>query len=172
MNKCVCIIGPESSGSKLIARICSHVLGISQFNEWNGTGWSNNGLHKVIHRSLPYDIPPKFPDVDEWISANTGKFEIYFILTTRDISISEISRFQRWGKPLHQSREETSVAREIMISVLHKNVNCFIWSYESFMFLGKEYLKSLYSFLGVESEFMPIIIDGNKSKVVGIEGVV
>jgi hypothetical protein len=35
-NKCVFVIGPESTGSKLIAKVCSHALGIDKFGVWNG----------------------------------------------------------------------------------------------------------------------------------------
>ncbi|MFZ4520872.1 MAG: hypothetical protein ACOYNC_04165 [Bacteroidales bacterium] len=163
-NKCVFVIGPESSGSKLIARICSHALGIKQFEDWNGTGWSDNGNHKVLHRSLPYDNPPKFPDIDEWISANEKEYELYLILTTRDITVSEFSRLKRWGKSSSQSIEETEKARIIMTSVMKREIAFFIWSYETFLFLGKDYLDCLYKFLGINSDFIPELIDGNRGK--------
>lgn len=165
MNKCVFVLGPESSGSMLIAKICSHVLGIHEYGEWSGVAWSHKGRHKVCHRSLPHGYPPIFPNIEEWISENEKEYDIHFILTTRDISISELSRFHRWAKPFKQSRDESVKAREIMITIIHSRQAYFIWSYETFMFLKKEYLNCLYLFLGVKSDFIPSLIDTNRSKV-------
>ncbi len=165
-RKCVFVIGPESSGSMLVAKICSHVLGIHKYGDWSGVAWSDKGHHKVCHRSLPYGNPPKYPDVEQWISDNEKNYAIYFILTTRDITISELSRFYRWAKPFKQSQKESAKAMNIMCMIINSKYKYFVWSYEAFMFLKKEYLNSLYQFLGVESEFIPNLIDANRGKVV------
>lgn len=164
-NKCVFVIGPESSGSKLVARICSHVLQIQDFDDWNGTAWSDRGEHKVCHRSLPYNLPPKFPDIEEWISTHHESYDLCFILTTRDITLSELSRIERFSKSKPQVEAESAKAREIMLDVLRKPYPVLIWSYETFMFLGLAYLKQLYQFLGVQSDFCPPIIDGNRKRL-------
>ena len=52
-----------------------------------------------------------------------------------------------------------------MLEVMHGDIPYFIWSYESFMFLGSDYLQNLYQFLGVESDFMPELRDANEGKV-------
>ena len=165
MKKCIIVIGPESTGSKLIAKIIAHVLDIKPFGDWNGTGWCDGGHHKVYHRSLPYDLPPKFPDIPALIGENRNNFDISFILTTRDITISEISRNLRWGKGLGQVRKESARAREIMTEVMNSGLPGFIWSYETFIFLGKHYLDRLYSFVGLSSDFIPELADGNRSKI-------
>ncbi|MEM8777525.1 MAG: hypothetical protein AAGF26_01370 [Cyanobacteria bacterium P01_G01_bin.49] len=166
MRKCIFVIGPESSGSMLIAKICSHVLGIHEYGTWDGVAWSDKGEHKVCHRSLPYGSkPPKFPNIEHWISQNEESYEVYFILTTRDITISELSRFYRFLKPLKQSQKESEKARDIMTMIINSKYKHFIWSYETFMFLKKEYLNCLYKFLDMESEFIPNIVDSNSSKV-------
>lgn len=166
MNKCVFVIGPESSGSKLIAKVCAHVLGIYEFGQWNGTGSCESGEHKVYHRSLPYGDPPKYPDIQEWIEENKSRYELYFILTTRDISISELSRHDRWSRPAELSRQQSLKAKEIMVGVMKSGFNFFIWSYETFIFLDKNYLDLLYRYLGVESDFLPELIDGNRKKII------
>ncbi len=158
-------MGTESSGSKLIAKICSHALGIQKYGDWNGNAWSNNGLHKVYHRSLPYNKPPLYPNIEELLSENQENHEIFFILTTRDKTISELSRFYKYSKPIEQSRLESFKALEIMTLILNSNNKCFIWSYETFMFLQKVYLNKLYQFLDIESDFIPELIDGNYSKI-------
>ncbi|MEO9850087.1 MAG: hypothetical protein ABJE80_12775 [Reichenbachiella sp.] len=167
-RKCVFVIGPESSGSMLIAKICSHVLGIQAYGSWDGAGWSDEGHHKVCHRSLPYSNPPVFPDIDAWISTNKDEYNIHFVLTTRDLMISEISRFDRFAKPLRQSKLESEKAKEIMKGVMNKDQKYLIWSYETFLFLGLDYLQLLYQFLDVKSDFIPDLVDGNRSKIVKI----
>jgi len=164
-KKCVFVIGPESSGSKFAAKICSHVLDIQTFGEWDGTAWSDKGGDCVLHRSLPYMTPPIFPDVQEWINAKQDDYELYFLLTTRDITLSQISRYERWGKSLHQSTEESERARSIMSSVMRSHQKYLLWSYESFMFLKQDYLTLLYDFLNVDSDFMPELKDGNIGKI-------
>jgi len=161
----VFVIGPESSGSMLIAKICSHVLDIQGYDKWNGVAWSDRGMHKVCHRSLPYGDPPKFPNLERWILENETNYELYFILTTRDIFLSERSRFRRWEKSFQQSQAESAMAKEIISNVIKGGYPFFIWSYETFMYLERAYLECLYRFLGVESNFIPMLFDGNRSQV-------
>ena len=166
MNKCVFILGPESSGSKLIARICSHVLTIQKYGDWKGNKCSDNGNCKVCHYSLPNGLnPPVFPDVSGLIASNTERFDIYFVLTTRDMTISELSRQRRFGKLPEQVAAESAAAREILANLLNSGQKCFIWSYETFVFLGDVYLQQLYAFLGVDSDFAPLITDGNQKYI-------
>ena len=129
-------------------------------------GWSDRGYHKVCHRSLPHRKPPVYANIEELISENCAEYEIYFILTTRDISISEVSRMHRLAKPLSDTRTESDKAREIMIAVINSGYKYFVWSYETFMYLDKYYLKDLYSFIGVESDFIPDLYDANRKKTV------
>ena len=91
-KKCVFVIGPEGTGSKLVARVCADALNIQPFAAWDGGGWCDHGYHKVCHRSLPYGDPPRFPDLSSWISTHEGKYDLFFILTTRDVTISHYSR--------------------------------------------------------------------------------
>lgn len=167
MNKCVLVVGPESSGSMLIAKACAHALKIAEFGQWNGVGWVGKDDHKLCHRSLPYDTPSQFPDIAQWLSDHEA-YEVKFILVTRDITMSELSRFQRWGKPFEQSERESKRAQQIMKEIMKGDQPYFIWSYETFMFLGESYLKDLYAYLGVESDFMPSLVDGNRDKVAKI----
>jgi hypothetical protein len=164
-KKCVFVLGPESTGSKLIGKVCSHAMGIQEFGTWEGSAWSDAGGNKVYHRSLPYGLKPKFPDVDAWVAEHKDEFDISFVLTTRDITISQLSRYQRWKKPTQQAAEESETAKQIMLSVMEMPYPYFIWSYETFMFLGEAYLQTLYKFLDVECSFMPKLIDANAKKV-------
>jgi len=75
----------DLNGTKLIAKIISHALNIDQYGEWNGMGWSDKGMHKVCHRSLPFLIPPQYPDIEKWIHENRHVYDVFFVITTRDI---------------------------------------------------------------------------------------
>lgn len=163
--KCVFVIGPESSGSKLIAKIISHALNIDQYGEWNGMGWTENGMHKVCHRSLPFLIPPQYPDIEKWIHDNQRDYDIFFVITTRDITLSEISRIKRFKKTSTQVQEESKRANEIIRDLIKSRQKYYIWSYETFMFLEMDYLKLLYNFLGINSDYMPALIDGNRKSL-------
>ncbi|MEP4053043.1 MAG: hypothetical protein ABJN22_12440 [Litorimonas sp.] len=163
--KCVFVLGPESTGSKFLAKICSHVLGIHQFGHWDGTAWSDKGGHCVLHRSLPYENPPNFPDVFKWVEEKEPNYELFFVMTTRDITMSQLSRYERWKKPSDTAAKESERAREIMVSVLKSDQKSFLWSYETFMFLKRDYLAQLYAFLDISSDFLPELIDGNAKKV-------
>jgi hypothetical protein len=126
---------------------------------------SNSDRHMVCHRSLPYGKKCHFPDLSDWLNEYEKDYDIYFILTTRDITVSKFSRYQRWKKPPKHSTEESETAKKIMLSVIDGQQPYFIWSYESFMFFGSPYLQSLYHFLGIESDFSPELKDANVNKV-------
>jgi hypothetical protein len=164
--KCVFVLGPESSGSKLCARIIAHVLGIAAFDAWDGTAWAVSDQHRVLHRSLPYGLDtPRYPDVRKLVGRFAPGFNLYFVLTTRDITISERSRIERFGKPLAQVSRETKKARSMMQKIMALDFPRLVFSYESLVYLGKPYLQDLYRFLGVESGFQPVITDGNRKRI-------
>jgi len=165
MNKCVFVVGPESTGSKLISRILADALGVVQYSQWDGTGCVDNGKDKLCHRSLPYGIPPRYPDIADWINKHRDDYELFFVITTRDITLSETSRIKRFPKNLGQVRRETKHAKMIISELLKSNNKCYIFSYETFMFLQIDYLRKLYEFLGIDSTFIPELIDGNVRRI-------
>lgn len=68
---------------------------------------------------------------------------------------------------MEQVKGESLNAKVIISELLGSEQKCFIFSYESFMFLELEYLRRLYKFLGIESDFIPEIADGNKRRLTG-----
>jgi len=114
---------------------------------------------------MPFGAPPRFPSIEEWISENANDYDIYFILTTRDATISEFSRVARFSKTLTEVRQDSETARTLMRKVIDSGEKNLIWSYEAFMFLREDYLKRLYSFLGVDSDFIPPLQDGNEMRI-------
>ena len=164
-NKCVFVMGPEGSGSKLAARLCADALGISPFGEWDGNGWCEGQSCKVLHRSLPYGDPPRFPDIAQWVARNEGDSDLYFVLTTRDQTLSEYSRLSRFPKSLSQLHAESEHAQAAMAEVMRSGQKYFIWSYETFMLLGADYLGDLHLFLAAESGSLPQLVDGNAARI-------
>lgn len=161
--KCIFVTGKEGTGGGLIARTLSHVLGIQEFQSWDGCvpHISCQGGDKVQHTSLPYGGGEgNWPDVARWVDKNRD-YEQYFVITTRDVNISEMSKMVQCGKDLSQVRRETQGAHRVLTQIMQGGHRTFIFSYETFMFLQETYLQRLYRFLGVESKFMPPLEDGN-----------
>ena len=97
MKRLIIVTGFESSGSVFAARIVSFVLGkCSKFGDWNGYGWNGKYGEKlvIVHRSMPYMRNPK-----RWINDLENEIALLkdysreFIICTRDLNISRISRF-------------------------------------------------------------------------------
>jgi len=164
-RKGVFVLGPEGSGSKLVARIVAHILEVDSFESWGGGGCVDRGGHKVCHRSIPYGTASRMPDVNAWVADHEEDYELLLIIAIRDRTLSENSRLERFSKPYRRVQQESEEARALLAEVLEGEQRCFIWSYETFMFLGATYLKRLYTFLGVSSDFMPVLVDGNKKRL-------
>ncbi len=178
-RKCVFIIGPESSGSTLIAQIISAAL--------NGdTAWSGRGFnccnspfcdratdftkpcsqveHLVCHRSLPFGQKPEWPPIKEWQSM----YEAYFVLCTRDSTISALSVKKRFQRKSEHIAEHQSLAREILTDLLKSKAKSFLWSYETFMFLKEAYLEEIFSFLDLTSDYRPAEIKDANPKYIDL----
>ena len=163
---CVFVIGTESSGSKLIARILAHALGIEPYGNWNGSGWaiSQRSPHRLCHRSQPYGSEGRFSDIRQWNHDNRD-FTIRYVICTRDVTISERSRRARWPGRRGTFAEQTERARSLIRDVM-RTCDYTIWSYETFMFIGADYLRTLYCSLGIESDFVAIdTVDANPKHV-------
>ncbi len=165
-RKCVFVIGPEGSGSTLIAKLISTAL--NNTADWNGRGFNccnevacdketgyvkphKDVEHLVCHRSLPFMYDPLWPPVEEW----RNEYDAYFVICTRDINISKLSIIKRFGRKAATIDEHHNKARAIITNLLQTHQNSFVWSYESFMFLREAYFKRLLHFLGQESNYFP-----------------
>lgn len=186
-RRCVFVVGPESSGSMLAAKIVAHVLGVRPYGEWDPpTGWSHGDLPQgrvsdvaqknavaartdtVCHRSLPHGRDADlYPDIDQWLSMN-GDALTRFVITTRDVNIVDRSKRKRFNRPESLCRMNRERSREWIADALRRRLPCFIWSYETLVYLREDYLRLLYAFLGVESDFVPPdLFDGNAKYVTG-----
>jgi hypothetical protein len=186
-RRCVFVVGPESSGSRLAAKIVAHVLGVHAYGHWaTPVGWSHSdlpqghvsdsahniavaaGTDTVCHRSLPYGRKgDTYPDLERWCSMNRDALT-QFVITTRDVSIVDRSKRIRFNRTEALCQMNRQRSRQWIADVVQRKLPCFIWSYETLVYLREDYLRQLYAFLGVESDFVPPdLFDGNEKYVSG-----
>jgi hypothetical protein len=99
-----------------------------------------------------------WPPIEEWQSI----YNAYFIICTRDTTISKLSVAKRFKRKIETISEHQNQSMQIIVDILRSKSKSFIWSYETFMFLKEYYLRELFRFVDVQSEYIPeCIIDGN-----------
>jgi hypothetical protein len=171
------IIGPESTGSTYVAKIIASNLG---FEDWNGRGFNccddafcdigNGFLHPctavdpiVCHRSLPFGGHLHQPPIEDW----KATYNCRFVICTRDISISESSRHNRFGKSLQQCQQESEEARVRLQRLMQaEEESTFVFSFESMLYLQVDYLRRLFDFLEIELMNPPTDIRNENRKYV------
>lgn len=159
-------MGPESSGSLLTARICAQVLMDVPFDSERTEKWEDDAGNRVWRVSLPSGPETTFVDVNQLVQDYSQTHDLHFILTTRDITLSEYSRrgrFMRRGS--YEVKRHSDRAHDIMLQIMTMDYPWYISSYETMIFLGKPYLDLMYEFLGVESDFIPSLRDGNLNRI-------
>jgi hypothetical protein len=158
-ENCIFITGPESSGSTLVAKIIAQVLGNPT---WSGRGFNccddaqcdaDNGYinpcrkveRLVCHRSLPFKH--YWPPFDAWKEKYNGKY----IICTRDKTICRYSQLTRFSwkdeKILKEEEKKVSLLLDDLIN--SEDTSTFIWSYETYVLLGKTYLNLLADYLEI-----------------------
>jgi len=158
-QSCIFVTGPESSGSTLIAKILSEVLGNPSWtgrgfnccNDWQcdeASGYTQPCRpveHLVCHRSLPFKH--FWPPIDRWKEMYDGKY----IICTRDKNISRNSQLTRfkWKTDGLLLEEEKKVAGLLDDLINDPNTPTFIWSYETYVLLGHSYLNLLADFVEI-----------------------
>ena len=94
---CVFVVGTESSGSKLIARILAHALGIRPYGTWNASGWATSpeSPHRICHRSRRQRWPERprniMREVMRTCSYTIWSYETFMLL--RDEYLQGLYRF-------------------------------------------------------------------------------
>ena len=165
MKRLIIVTGFESSGSVFAARIVSFVLGkCSKFGDWNGYGWNGKYGEElvIIHRSMPYMRNPK-----RWINDLENEIALLkdysreFIICTRDLNISRISRIKRFGGTHSDYKNDDKRAAEIFSRIISEE-KYFILNLETAIALGDAYYQGLFAWLNVETNFSPKVIDVNK----------
>jgi hypothetical protein len=163
MKKALVVLGYESSGSVFAAKVVSYVTGkCSYFEEWNGYGFNGSiGDDLVIlHRSIPYMRPKLWHDEPQELLTLFKGYDVQFIICTRDLSISHLSRMKRFGGTNADCVADSHRATMLFKKII-ENYQCFIFSYETMVALDYAYFKELYRWLNIDSDFKPDIKDGN-----------
>jgi hypothetical protein len=167
-KKAYIITGPESSGSVFISRVVSYVVGKdASYGQWDGYGMNGKIGDDIVclHRSQPYANAETYYTLEQYQEDFSG-YDIYFIVTTRDMHISAISKAKRFKRNQKEILENKKVSREILTRIMSSNEKSFVWSYETMLYLGEAYFKKLYEFLKVDSSFVPgDMKDGNKKYI-------
>ena len=106
-RKHIIVTGPEGSGGALVAKTIAHVLGVCDYDAWDGVDPHavERGKVRVQHTSLPAGRPSQFPDLTGWIEGNAG-YSPQFVLTVRDNGISVRSKMRRAEKSLDEAEAE------------------------------------------------------------------
>ena len=93
-------------------------------------------------------------------------YEVYVVLTVRDYTIAAHSKYREHTQQhLETARNEMDRAIALMNSAIEAHAQTFVCSYEACMTLGAPYFKHLYRFLGVESDHLPTLRDGNRKYI-------
>ncbi|MAX74275.1 MAG: hypothetical protein CMH66_11520 [Nioella sp.] len=165
MRTAIVVTGFESSGSVFISKTISHVNGSClTFGDWNGHGFNRpigeDGI--VLHRSIPYRRPRRWhDDPAELHEIFIGYDRIRFVLTTRDLSISIASRMRRFGGTTEDYLEDNRRTTRFLQSIMAREDH-FIWNYETMCAFQHVYFQQLYAWLGIESSFLPDVVDANR----------
>ncbi|WP_417250203.1 hypothetical protein [Celeribacter sp.] len=166
-KKIVFVIGQESSGSRLVAKACAASLGIVGFDDWNAIGWTHGADASVCHRSLPFGTPPRFPDIGRWLSKYGDGNELFFVITTRDVTLSDLSKVETFGKSADQVAAEREKVRATIGEVMASGHPYRFVSYETLMLLGEAYWSELYDALGIPpaARVFPELKDANRKRI-------
>jgi len=154
-KKAYIITGPESSGSVYISKIISWVVDKDKaYGDCDGYGMNGKVGDKIVclHRSQPFGKDKRFFSLSEFESLFKG-YDIYFIVTTRDGSISNRSKKKRFKHTIKEMKTHRAKSKKIIKEILESEHKSFIWNYETFMYLQKVYLNELYNFLGTKKSF-------------------
>lgn len=155
-KKTIAIIGPEASGSRLVARtVAVWERVIESINEWDGTLIKVNEDKRIIHRSIPSG-PHKYIIDIERLKESSSSLKIIF--TTRDKNISQISRQnsdEEHLKWIEENKAAIKKTKELEISY-------FIFSYEALLLYESLYWFELLEFTKSDFIYIPRLVDGNR----------
>lgn len=171
-DKCIMVIGPESTGTHFISQILVCAAGIrndmdtAKFGDF---GEIENEMNRVHHISLPTSPKAVFMPIEQMVVDFKKQFkEVYVVCCTRDITMSEKSRLNRMPfRTPDDVVNHTEHANKIISGVIenHSDIS-FIWSYETFMFLKHNYMKKLYEFLKIENDFTEYVVNDANPKYI------
>lgn len=171
-NKLIVVIGAESSGNRLIFETLKKASGYADDEQEMAKWWDNErimqyDIDRITFRSLPHfgvGNDRRFVDpVSFGDNAKRAGYDVRFVVATRDQSIVKKSKtnLHCLGDGNMAAREMSETRRIIGRLLAVHGESCFVWNYETFMFLHGDYLLTLYRWLGIEAGEYPKLIDGN-----------
>jgi len=173
-HKTYLVIGPESSGTKIVAKWIGYCIGLlDSVDDWWGF-WdieSDDFTKKVCHRSFPHHLRDGYHhgSFEEWDKIYKNNPEnLIVIICLRDINISSISTY--WGVSLadvsfDKVLEQKEISKKYISDYLNQDKYKFVlFSYEIFCYLQNEYLKHISRKIGIECK--DISVKNGNSKYV------
>ena len=175
-SKVFIIAGSESSGNKLLYKILSMANNIKKVSHDVVDEWEinkityNKDTHLVCFRSLP-SYPKgtgkrRFTNIlDLYKNLEKTGYLPYIIIPVRDPLCVEKSKTRNHTKNKEISEEEINIAKKQISAIIKSNVRSFIFSYETFMFIGRDYLYLLSSFIEEPLHLKLSLINGNRKYI-------
>ena len=163
MKRAYIITGAESTGSVFISKCISTSMG---FYSWTGYGfYEPSDDIKFLHRSQPRGSPLQYSDYTELSKIFSG-YDCKYIICTRDISFSNLSKNKRFKRTDPQLQHNQNTCKSIISDIVKSGEEYFIWNYETMVYLGDVYFDLLYDFLEIDNNNRkyPEVINGNKIK--------
>ena len=163
MKRGYIITGAESTGSVFISKCISKSMG---FTDWNGYRFFEPSADiKFLHRSQPWGNARQYSDYGRFSEIFDG-YECKYIVCTRDISFSNLSKQRRFGRKDGELKHNRNTCKSIISDIITSGEKYFIWNYETMVYLGRVYFDLLYDFLKIDnsSRKYPEVINGNKIK--------
>lgn len=147
-------VGPESSGTKWVAKYIALSLGvIKKYDDWDGNWEVENEQHKVIHRSLPHSERDNFIDLEDF--GNPDNLKVVICIRDRNIAKkSALVLHNRGNNALAEKMLER--ARKSIIKFINSDYDCYLFSYETATYLKDEYFKLLAQHLNIPHVDIPI----------------
>ena len=160
MKKGYIITGGESTGSVFISQCISTSMG---FSGWSGCLFFEPTKDiKFLHRSQPWAEARQYSDYEELSTLFNG-YDCKYIICTRDITFSNLSKKRRFGRSTEDLKHNHHACKSILSDIISSGESYFIWNYESMVYLGKVYFDLLYDFLEIDknNRKYPQVINGN-----------
>jgi hypothetical protein len=153
MKKAFLIVGPESSGTRALAKIfvesgCVGSYGHSQpFDDPWPSGTEEN---IVWRRSVPHD-GLKEPDLDKMYSYLVSKdYDVCFLVTTRNIDCMASSQVKTWGYTREESLKNIYDSYIFIFSIIgNMKGNYYMVNYESLIQDEAYILRTLSELIGI-----------------------
>jgi len=165
-KRAVIIVGPESSGTNLVKTCVIGATNASSYNFKSKVPNYNDWVYRF--NGFPMVRPAIWVDsLEQARRLEADSRNVYIVLCIRDKTLSEYSVARKFTPhDLLLAKEHKNKAKGIILSVVsQRHFPYYIFSYETFMYLGKPYLKLFYDFLSMQSDFCPKLIDGNEKRL-------